>query len=62
MQEKDQENKEPGTPLTSKSCFKEHVIKTLEGVGLDKKRAAKMEILDFLTLLNAFNAAGIHFK
>jgi hypothetical protein len=57
-----QEKKEPGCPLTSKSAFKELVIKTLEEAELDKKRAAKMEILDFLTLLNAFNNAGIHFK
>lgn len=30
--------------------------------GMEQKRASKMEILDFLTLLNCLNKAGIHFK
>ena len=49
-------------PLTSRAAFKKLVIATLEAEDLLTKRAAKMEILDFLTLLNAMNQAGIHFK
>ena len=49
-------------PLTSRNAFKKLVIETLEAEELLTKRAAKMEILDFLTLLNAMNQAGIHFK
>lgn len=49
-------------PLTSRIAFKKLVISTLEGEELLTKRAAKMEILDFLSLLNAMNLAGIHFK
>ena len=49
-------------PLTSRAAFKALVIATLEGEELLTKRAAKMEILDFLSLLNAMNQAGIHFK
>ena len=49
-------------PMTSRSAFKHLVIKTLEDEDLLTKRAAKMEILDFLSLLNAMNQAGIHFK
>ena len=49
-------------PMTSRAAFKRIVIQTLEQEDLLNKRAAKMEILDFLTLLNAMNQAGIHFK
>ena len=49
-------------PMTSRLAFKHLVIKTLEDEDLLTKRAAKMEILDFLSLLNAMNQAGIHFK
>ena len=49
-------------PMTSRAAFKQLVISTLEGEELSAKRAAKMEILDFLTLLNAMNQNGIHFK
>lgn len=42
--------------------FKALLIKVLTDNELDQKRASKMEILDFLTLLNAMNAAGVHFK
>ena len=49
-------------PQTSRAAFKKLVIATLEGEELLTKRAAKMEILDFLSLLNAMNQAGIHFK
>ena len=51
-----------GDPLTSKSAFKAVVINVLVENQLDSKRASKMEILDFLTLLNAMNAANIHFR
>ena len=53
---------ENGDPLVSRAAFKQLVVKTLEDNELDKKRAAKMEILDFLTVLNAMNSVGIHFS
>ena len=53
---------EDADPLTSRAAFKKLVIQTLEAEELLTKRAAKMEILDFLSLLNAMNQAGIHFK
>ena len=43
-------------------AFKNLLVKVLTENELDQKRAAKMEILDFLTLLNVMNAAGVHFK
>jgi len=49
-------------PMTSRVAFKALVIATLVSEELLTKRAAKMEILDFLSLLNAMNLAGIHFK
>ena len=61
--EDDNDEVEEGTdPLTSRVAFKKLVIETLEQEELLTKRAAKMEILDFLSLLNAMNQAGIHFK
>ena len=48
--------------MTSRAAFKKLVISTLEAEELSAKRAAKMEILDFLTLLNAMNQNGLHFK
>ena len=61
--EDDNDQMDEGTdPLTSRTAFKKLVIETLEAEELLTKRAAKMEILDFLTLLNAMNQAGIHFK
>lgn len=50
-----------GDPKTCIVAFKQLVIDVLEQNELDQKRAAKMEILDFLTLLNLFNGAGVHF-
>ena len=44
-----------------KGVFKKKVISILEKADLLKKRPAKMEILDFLSLLEAFNKEGIHF-
>lgn len=58
----EEKEEETGCPLTSKSAFKKLVIDTLESNELDQKRAAKMEILDFLNLLNVMNQAGIHFR
>ena len=49
-------------PMVSRSAFKKLLISVLEQEELLTKRAAKMEILDFLTLLNGMNQAGIHFK
>jgi len=49
-------------PITSRAAFKLLVLRVLEQEDLMTKRASKMEILDFLTLLNAMNLAGIHFK
>ena len=42
-------------------AFKAKVLKVLEGVGMADKRAAKLGQNDFLMLLAAFNAEGIHF-
>ena len=51
-----------GDPLTCLTSFKKIVTDTLDDNDLSQKRAAKMEILDFLNLLSLFNAKGIHFK
>lgn len=51
-----------GDPLTCLISFKKKVIDILEENDLAQKRAAKMEIIDFLSLLSLFNAEGIHFK
>ena len=48
--------------MESRAAFKALLIKTLEENEMDKKRAAKMEIIDFLTVLNAMNQVGIHFS
>lgn len=60
--EEDEEPVEDQDPMTSRPAFKIYLLKALTENGLDQKRAAKMEILDFLTLLNQLNRAGIHFK
>lgn len=41
--------------------FKDKVVAVLEGVGHSESRSAKLAQEDFLSLLAAFNAAGIHF-
>ena len=51
-----------GDPTTCLITFKKIVIDILEENDLASKRAAKMEIVDFLNLLSLFNAAGIHFS
>jgi hypothetical protein len=59
--EKDDEEKmedneeESNDPVKSIKAFKTLVIKTLEDNEMDKKRASKMEIMDFLNLLRIFN-------
>jgi hypothetical protein len=42
--------------------FKEKVLAILCGAGYEEARSAKLAQEDFLTLLAAFNAAGIHFR
>lgn len=42
--------------------FKDLVMKVLIDNGFDQMRPAKMTQDDFLRLLAAFNAAGIHFS
>lgn len=49
-------------PYESKPAFKALVVSILEDNELISKRAAKMEILDFLSLLSVMNKAGIHFS
>lgn len=49
-------------PVKDIKAFKKLVIKTLEDNEMQEKRACKMEIMDFLNLLNIFNQQGIHFK
>jgi 18S rRNA (adenine1779-N6/adenine1780-N6)-dimethyltransferase len=41
--------------------FKELVVGVLVGAGYDQARSAKLHQEDFLALLAAFNAAGVHF-
>ena len=42
--------------------FKEQVLEVLTAHSFAERRAAKMGQDDFLALLAAFNAAGIHFS
>jgi len=49
-------------PVKSIKAFKQLVVGTLEENEMQEKRACKMEIMDFLNLLNIFNQKGIHFK
>jgi hypothetical protein len=51
-----------GDPAESQAAFKQYMLAQLIENGMEQKRASKMEILDFLTLLNCLNKAGIHFK
>jgi len=43
-------------------AFKDQVLAILDATGMSEKRAAKMDIDDFLALLAAFNEKGIHFS
>lgn len=58
----DEDAPDLGDPVESAPAFKKYLLNVLTSNELDQKRAAKMEILDFLTLLNYLNKAGIHFK
>ena len=40
---------------------KQHIMDVLTSVDMAEQRAAKMDIDDFLKLLNAFHEAGVHF-
>ena len=42
-------------PVDSVKTFRKYMIKVLVKNELEQKRASKMEILDFLTLLNCLN-------
>jgi 18S rRNA (adenine1779-N6/adenine1780-N6)-dimethyltransferase len=42
-------------------CVKQLITDVLQSVGMQDKRAAKMDQDDFLTLLHAFHSAGVHF-
>ena len=56
------DNEEDNDPVKSIKAFKKLVVTTLEDNQMNDKRACKMEIIDFLNLLNIMNKAGIHFK
>lgn len=55
MDDGDEEDESPGE-------FKQKVVKILEDCKMIEKRSSKMQIVDFLALLNAFNEGGIHFS
>jgi len=57
----DDENDDDTNPLTSINAFKKLIVGILEDNDLSQKRAAKMEIIDFLSLLSLFNGKGVHF-
>ena len=61
-QEIEEVKDECADPMQSIIAFKNLLIKVLTDNELDQKRDSKMEILDFLTLLNVMNASGVHFK
>jgi hypothetical protein len=61
-EEMDDEGPDSDDPVKDIKAFKKLVIKTLEDNEMQEKRACKMEIMDFLNLLNIFNQQGIHFK
>ena len=42
--------------------MKELVDGVLNELGLSSSRAAKLDVDDFLVLLEAFNKAGVHFS
>ena len=42
--------------------FKDKVMNILSSLGYSEARSAKLAQEDFLSLLAAFNTAGIHFK
>lgn len=58
----EEEAEESNDPVQNIKAFKKMVVKTLEDNAMNEKRACKMEIIDFLNLLNIFNEKGVHFK
>jgi 18S rRNA (adenine1779-N6/adenine1780-N6)-dimethyltransferase len=50
-----------GTPVSDGFSVQTIIESVLEATGNVGKRGSKMDIDDFLTLLEAMNAAGIHF-
>jgi hypothetical protein len=58
----EEEGEESEDPVKSIKAFKKLVVSVLEENEMDKKRACKMEIIDFLNLLKIMNEKGIHFK
>lgn len=58
----EEEAEESNNPVQNIKAFKKMVVKTLEDNAMNEKRACKMEIIDFLNLLNIFNEKGVHFK
>jgi len=62
-EEEDEEEKdEPKDQRTELGMFKEKILTILKEHKFDTNRAIKMDIDDFLALLNVFNNNGIHFK
>ena len=57
-----EDNEDETEEITTLRRFKKMIIGILENNDMAKKRAAKMEIMDFLNLLRLFNEAGVHFK
>ena len=51
-----------GDPSTCLVAFKNKIVAILEENDLAQKRAAKMEIVDFLLLLSKMNEQGVHFQ
>ena len=51
-----------GDPMTCLVAFKNKIVNILEDNDLAQKRAAKMDIVDFLQLLSKMNEQGVHFQ
>jgi len=61
-QEDEEEKVDPKEQKTELGMFKEKILAILKENKFDTNRAIKMDIDDFLALLNVFNNNGIHFK
>ena len=46
----------------NKNSFKEKIMGILNELNFRELRSIKLDVNDFLKLLNAFNQNGIHFK
>lgn len=62
VQDEEIKETESNDPVKCIKAFKRLVVQTLEENQMQDKRACKMEIIDFLNLLNIFNKKDIHFK